>query len=132
MKTYNRALDYTALALNELRKGKTELAARLLVKASEQSDAVSAIAILEASNKQAYKAQISASAKARLQAAEEGIEFEEPSEEVADAIDCDPLDEVEDETEVEAEMEPEEEEIEEEDVATQMAKVMSTMKRRSK
>lgn len=54
MKKYNRALDFTALALNELSKGKPTLAARLLAKAVASPDCKSAIGILEASNRAAF------------------------------------------------------------------------------
>jgi hypothetical protein len=107
---YNRALDYTALAMNELRKGNHELAARLMATAQQQPDFEKGIAILEASNKAAFK--MEAAAKQRLIATaeddEEGVEEDQyegkedadaPVE--ADAVDGDPLDEVEDEVEEE-------------------------------
>jgi hypothetical protein len=73
---YNRALDYTALALVELKAGNGSLAARLMAKAVEQSDITAAIATLEFSNKQAFSLQASAkkvdaSPKKRLKANDE-------------------------------------------------------------
>ncbi len=88
---YNKALDYTVLALDSLRQGKAVLAARLLAKAGEQSDLTAAIQILEHSNKAAHaaevKAKLEAKAKAtspatRLKASEEVMEEEVPAPEV--------------------------------------------------
>lgn len=98
---YNRSLDYLALAMNELRKGKPVLAARLLQTASVQPDAEKALAIIEASNGQAFKplqAKLKASKTAvkRLKADAEEYEDEEVDDEVEADVDQDPLDEVED------------------------------------
>jgi hypothetical protein len=115
---YNRALDYTALALASLKDGKPALAARLLAKAGAQNDLTAAIATLEVSNKQAFA--LEAKRRVRANDLEKDIENEE-----LDA-DADPLDEIEeaDDDELEAEFDdelaPEEE----------MAKVLSKMFRR--
>lgn len=69
MKHYNRALDYTVLALTELKAGNGVLAARLMSKAVAQTDITAAIATLEASNKHAYA--LKALAKKRLKAGDE-------------------------------------------------------------
>ncbi len=123
MKTYNRALDYTVLALDELRKGKPVLAARLLATAVQQPDLEQAIATLEASNSYAFKLNAS---KSRLRAgADEEFPFKvesendeeefehEPEMEVAE-FEGDPLDEVGEEDEETA-------------PAQAMAKVLSSM-----
>ena len=109
MKKYNRALDYTVLALDELSKGKPVLAARLLAKAAEQKDLPSAIAILEASNKQAFKSE-QVTAKKRLTAGddfpfEDGQGEGELAADLGEDFDGDPLDEVgEDDVAVEADL----------------------------
>ncbi len=54
MKKYNAALDYTAMALAATVDGQFEVAAKLLVQASKQKDAVMAVRILEVNNDQAY------------------------------------------------------------------------------
>jgi hypothetical protein len=69
VKTYNRALDYTVLALTELKAGNGELAARLMAKAVEQTDLTAAIATLEASNKHAFALQAAAKQEASKKAA---------------------------------------------------------------
>lgn len=56
MKTYNRALDLIALAMQQVQKGNPTTAAKLLVKAATAPDADRAIGILEASNAQAFAA----------------------------------------------------------------------------
>lgn len=54
MKTYNRALDYIALAMVQASKGRPQTAAKLFMKASTSPDMQQAVAIIEASNAQAY------------------------------------------------------------------------------
>ena len=161
MKKYNRALDYTVLALDELSKGKPVLAARLLAKAAEQKDLPSAIAILEASNKQAFKSE-QVTAKKRLTAGddfpfEDGQGEGELAADLGEDFDGDPLDEVgEDDVAVEADLdemddedgedddgEDAEEEIEEEVTAkakpaqkvsasVAMARVLARMERKAR
>ena len=133
MKQYNRALDYTVLALSELHKGNGQLAARLLATAVKQPDIKSAIGILEASNKQAFeitaKARLEASKKVKAEM-EKCAEIEEDIEENVEEADvdfgADPLDDVEETTEAEVE-----EEMVEEDPSAAMAKVLSKMVRKS-
>lgn len=123
MKTYNRALDYTALALNALAEEKNPvMAARLLAKAAQQTDIQAAIATLEASNKHAFALQ----AKSRV-AASEDFPMEDESEGVDDEFvesdfdeNDDPLADLEDG-----------EELAPEASASTMAKVLSSMVRRS-
>lgn len=159
MKKYNRALDYTVLALDELSKGKPVLAARLLAKAAEQKDLPSAIAILEASNKQAFKSE-QVTAKKRLTAGddfpfEDGQGEGELAADLGEDFDGDPLDEVgEDDVAVEADLDDDEddedddgedaeEEIEEEVTAkakpaqkvsasVAMARVLARMERKAR
>ena len=131
MRTYNRALDFTVLALAELKKGNGPLAARLMAKAVEQKDITAAIRILEASNKQAFA--VKASAKARLKANEE-FPFEGGEEVESDAAEDfnedefggDPLEEVEGEAD---DMDMEEYE---EEPGMAMAKVLSKMVRKTR
>lgn len=154
MKKYNRALDWTVLALAELRAGKPVLAARLLASAAKESDVGDAIAILEASNRHAYKTTVAAAAKKpaakpnaalaskkRLTASDE-FPFED-GEVDADAddgmdldntdFDSDPLEEVADfddeDMDDDGEVMPEEDEVMEEAPAVAMAKVLSSMTR---
>jgi hypothetical protein len=133
MKQYNRALDYTVLALSELKKGKPVLAARLLASAAKQPDADAAIAILEASNAHAYKISAATkksnvlSSKKRLTASDEfpfEDEVEDEVEAEMDDLSGDPLDDVksdEDEEITESAME--------EEPSAAMAKVLSRMVR---
>jgi hypothetical protein len=77
MKNYNRALDCLALAAAQMLKGRPTAAGALLVKASKMPDAVEAINIIEASNKEAYaRAKVTAAAKkqTKVKAAEEEAE----------------------------------------------------------
>lgn len=147
MKKYNRALDYTVLALSELKAGKTTLAARLLATAVQQPDINRAIAVLEASNKQAFK--MEASAK-RLRASDEfpfedGAGDGELAADLGDDFEGDPLDEVQaadeddemedDNDEVEAEFDDEDEDEpvmarRRPSAAVAMARVLAKMKRR--
>lgn len=64
MKTYNRALDYVALALQQHAKGRVETAAQLFVKAAASPDMKHAVAVIEASNAQAHSAKQVAKAQA--------------------------------------------------------------------
>lgn len=136
MKQYNRALDYTVLALAELKKGNGVLAAKLMANAVAQPDIDRAIGILEASNKQAFALQAKTAPKARLTAAEdfpfaEEVEGGAEDDLVADAMDCDPLDEIEEEDgDDQLEADADEDYFEEEAPAMAMAKVLSSMTRR--
>ncbi len=56
MKTYNRALDNMALAANHYMQGNEIVAAAFFMKAAQSPDVAQAIAIIEASNAQAYAA----------------------------------------------------------------------------
>ena len=98
MKTYNRALDYMALALVHASKGRPQTAAKLFMKASASPDMQQAVAIIEASNAQAYelKAQAAKQQKAAVVNAEK--------KQIAALIGEVPEDEFED---VEAEVIPE-------------------------
>lgn len=74
MKQYNRALDLMALAAVKFTEGKTTLAAGLMVKATKEPSFARAIAIIEASNGQAYttaKTAAKVKAKKRALASEE-------------------------------------------------------------
>lgn len=90
MITYNRSLDYVTLAMAHGRKGNHEMAAKLFAKAIQASDAVKAIGILEASNKEAYEATAKAkkvaaakkpvAAAKRIKAADEEFEMGDEDE----------------------------------------------------
>jgi len=64
MKQYNHALDFTVLALASAANGNLEAAGKLLIKASKAHDVKRAVAILEASNAQAFAAQEKAKVEA--------------------------------------------------------------------
>ncbi len=68
MKVYNRSLDYITLAMAKGRQGDVVQAAKLFAKAIQEPDAVRAVAILEASNRQAFTA-AKVQAKAQVKAA---------------------------------------------------------------
>lgn len=68
MKTYNRALDYVALALEQHSKGRVETAAQLFVKAASSPDMKRAVKVIEASNAQAHSEKQAVQAKARAEA----------------------------------------------------------------
>ena len=129
---YNKALDYTVLALNEMTNGKPVLAARLFAKAAEQSDVKDALRILEASNAQAFT-QLQASSKAGLRSrltaeAEDEIDAPVEPEVEEEDLEGDPLEQVAD---FEDEEEPAEE-VEEESPALAVAKVLASMQRKAK
>ena len=141
MKVYNKALDYVCLALNELATNKRPvLAARLLADAAAQPDVMAAIRTLEISNAHAHKLQqvkaSSTSPKRRIRASqetefpfgEEGEEGEEKPMEVESEFGGDPLDEVEDNQMI---GEEEADEAPAEEPAVAMARVLSSMKRKS-
>jgi len=62
MKVYNRALDFMALAMDQHARGRTKTAAKFFMQASQSPDLKAAIAIIEASNAQAYTAKVKAEA----------------------------------------------------------------------
>lgn len=128
MKQYNRALDYTVLALAELQKGNSVVAAKLMATAVKQKDVTAAIRILEASNKQAF---VGARAAKRLKANEEfpfeGGDMEAEADTEDMDMDTDPLDEIESaEDDMENDMT-----MEDEEPGVAMAKVLSKMVKRS-
>lgn len=75
MKTYNRALDNMALAANHYLQGNEIVAAAFFLKAATSPDVSQAIAIIEASNAQAYAAASTATtaAKAPVKASKKQI-----------------------------------------------------------
>jgi hypothetical protein len=76
MKTYNRALDNMALAANHYLEGNEIVAAAFFMKAAQSPDVAQAIAIIEASNAQAYAAasvKTEATAKAPVKASKKQI-----------------------------------------------------------
>ena len=107
MVKYNRALDWMALAMNELTANKNPvLAARLMAKAAQEPDVKAAIATIEATNRVAHQnmvkaARLRASAEMTEDESEFPVESEEGAETVAseDEFEGDPLDDIEDEEE---------------------------------
>jgi hypothetical protein len=69
MKTYNRALDYLALSLEQMSKGRVETSAQLFIKAATSPDAGRAVKVIEASNAQAHSAKQAVQARVRAEAA---------------------------------------------------------------
>jgi len=63
MKKYNHSLDFTVLALAHAVDGDFATAGKLLLKASKAHDVKAAVAILEASNAQAFERQQASKAK---------------------------------------------------------------------
>jgi hypothetical protein len=105
MKTYNRALDFMALAMDQHAKGRTKTAASLFVKASQSPDLAQAIAIIEASNAQAYTAKVKAEATKKVVKASSKTIAEK--KQIASLVgDVDDAEFCDDGEEVEAEAEP--------------------------
>ncbi|BAG41582.1 hypothetical protein [Ralstonia phage phiRSL1] len=138
---YNRALDFLMTAAVKYAQGKPELAAKCMHKASLEPSFAHAIRILEASNAQAYQAQVTANAEAKAKVEAEAKEDEELEGLVGDADDME--DEEEAEEEVEAASEPEGEPGEVEDEALEIeeaeeaphekfAKLLASMKKPAK
>jgi hypothetical protein len=127
MKTYNRSLDFVALAMDSFAKGRVKTAAKFFQEAVAASDAQRAIAIIEASNTQAFTARVEAKAKAPVKA-----KVVSPELKALAALGADP-----DELGIEPEGEPEEvedeavEEENEEDSA-EFAKALATLTRAAK
>lgn len=140
MKTYNRALDFMALAMQQHAKGRTKTAASLFVKASQAPDVKAAIAIIEASNAQAYTAKVKAEAAAKkpVKAKSEAVVAEK--RQLASLIgDVDDEEFADDGEEVEAEVEPvgepekvEDEAVEDEDDAEAFATALASLKKPTK
>lgn len=131
MRKYNHSLDFTVLALAHAVEGDFQAAGKLLLKASKAHDVKAAVAILEASNAQAFAAQqgkspvkaSSKSAKTRVRAFDMGDE-----DDINDLIG-------EDEEEVEADFDAGDEEDEEDedgDFDKAFASVLNGMKGRSR
>jgi hypothetical protein len=68
MKAYNHSLDFTVLALAHAVDGDFHTAGKLLLKASKAHDVKAAVAILEASNAQAFANQQAAAGKRPVKA----------------------------------------------------------------
>ncbi len=121
MKVYNRSLDYVALAMATARGGDAAKAAKLFAKAIQEPDAVRAVAILEASNKQAFTA-----AKVEAKAAKTVAAKRLKANEEFDMGDDEDLDDLAG-GEVDAATEDEDEEDEDEGFDAEFAKVLSSM-----
>lgn len=139
MKIYNRSLDMLTLALQQAKQGNAVVAAKLLVKASTAPDTDKALAILEASNAQAYELQAKAvivakavvakpksGAAARLKASAEVMAEEEKKEEDEDEDLSDLIDDLAEDKD-EAELEEYEEDEEDEDMGEAIASVLAAM-----
>lgn len=136
MKKYNHSLDFTVLALASAADGDFKTAGKLLVKASKAHDVGAAVAILEASNAQAFE-RLTASKKGgkiaarRVKASTQVRAFDigdedEISELIEDDVDGD--DEMDD-VEVDADYDEDEDE---EDFDTAFASMLKGMKGTSK
>ena len=145
MKTYNRALDFMALAAVQFTKGRVQTAAKLIAKATTSADFQQAIAIIEASNSQAFtakeaeKAKLAAAAskKRKVKAAEDQAleslvgpidELEDDMDVVDDEVDEAAEDEEEGD-EVDAEFGEDEGDDEEEDASESFAKALASLKK---
>jgi len=139
MKKYNHSLDFTVLALASAADGDFSTAGKLLVKASKAHDVKDAVAILEASNAQAFANQVKASktatkaakrvkASTQVRAFDIGDEDEIneliEDEDVADA-DEDGAEDEDDDTEVDADADEDEDD---EDFEAQFASMLKGMK----
>lgn len=123
MKVYNRSLDYITLAMATGRRGDPVAAAKLFAKAIQEPDCVRAVAILEASNKQAFtaakvQAKTAVAASKRLKANEE---FDMGEDADLEGLAGD------DETVVESAAEDEDDEEEGDDFDAQFANVLASM-----
>jgi hypothetical protein len=128
MKTYNRALDFMALAAVQFQQGRVKTAAKLMAKCIASSDFDRAIAIVESSNDEAFQLKAAAKAQAVAVAAKKRKTLAAEDQALESLVgdideledDTDVVDEEadEDEEEVDAEFEADEgepEEVEEEE-----------------
>lgn len=113
MKTYNRALDYLALAADNYAKGRVKTAAKFFDDAVKAPDLQAAISIIEASNAQAYTARVQATAKKEVKAKAQITAAEAKA---LAALGADPDEIACEEVEAEAEPEGEPEAVEDEAV----------------
>lgn len=116
MKTYNKALDYAALAIASYRNGDEARAAKLFMKAATASDASRAVAVIEASNAQAFEA--------AKKAKKVNAEFEVNTDEIDDLID--------DEGEEVDASEDEDESVDDPQFDQEFAAVLSSMHKKKK
>ena len=141
MKQYNHSLDFTVLALASAADGDYATAGKLLVKASKAHDVKAAVAILEASNAQAFE-RMTASKKSpgakvkaggRVKASTRVRAFDIGDEdEINDLVEDDELPQGSDSEEVEAADEEEDEDDEEGDFDKSFASMLKGMKGASK
>lgn len=112
MKSYNHALDYLALAGEQMSKGRLKVAAKCLARAVRMPDFPQAIAIIEANNNAAFKAaEVAASTKPAKKpvAAKSKVLSAEDAALESLVGDLDELDEDADEEEVEEDADEDEE-----------------------
>lgn len=136
MKRYNQSLDFTVLALAHAANGEFQTAGKLLLKASKAHDVQAAVAILEASNAQAFEAERATAVKAskgkkvaagsRVKAATKVKAFDMGDDDMSDLVEDEEIDEVDEDEEVDA-AEEEMEDEEEADFDTAFAKVLGGM-----
>jgi len=131
MNKHNRALDFIALAMNQARKGNIVRAAKLFSSALDEPDHVQAIKIIEASNAQALKVELTAKAE-KLKAAAKPTKVKAAEDEIEDDLEDDKIEALaEEDGEPEGEPEEvEEEEMEEEDGDEAFAAVLASMRRK--
>lgn len=139
MKKYNHSLDFTVLALASAADGDFQTAGKLLVKASKAHDVKDAVAILEASNAQAFDRQVKASKTAtkaakRVKASTQVRAFDIGDEdEISELIEDEDVDGQDDEEVEEVDAADEDDEDEDgEDFDTAFASLLKGMKGKSK
>lgn len=115
MKAYNHSLDFTVLALAHAVDGDFATAGKLLVKASKAHDVKAAVAILEASNAQAFANQQKAASKQVKAASKTSAKTRVRAFDMGDEGDIDELIGEDHEEEVEADFDADEDEEENED-----------------
>lgn len=133
MKAYNHSLDFTVLALAHAVDGDFATAGKLLLKASKAHDVKAAVAILEASNAQAFANQQKASKQVKA-ASKTSAKTRVRAFDMGDENDINELVGDDDEDEVEADFdagEDEDEEDEDGDFDKAFASVLNGMKGRA-
>jgi hypothetical protein len=144
MRKYNHSLDFTVLALAHAVDGDYQTAGKLLLKASKAHDVKAAVAILEASNAQAFAAQkgrvaaskrvkASTAGKTKVRAFDIGDEddIQDLIEDEEASVRAEFEDEDEDEDELNA-AEDDDEEEDDGDFDKAFASVLNGMKRRAR
>lgn len=134
MKAYNHSLDFTVLALAHAVDGDFQTAGKLLLKASKAHDVKAAVAILEASNAQAFEREQAGKSRTVKATAKTGAKTRVRAFDMGDEGDINDLIGDEDEEEVDADFDAGDEDEEEEedgDFDKAFASVLNGMKGRA-